>query len=100
MPNPWFGVGGTTLAAILLLGTPARRFRRRYFLGLVTILLAIGWMTACGGGGGSSGGGTTGGGGGTTKPGTTADTYTITFRAADAATGTVTAQDYFNFTVN
>jgi hypothetical protein len=47
-----------------------------------------------------SGGSGGGGGGGSSIPGTTPDTYTVTFKAADAATGTVTAQDYFKFTVN
>lgn len=32
--------------------------------------------------------------------GTTPGTYTVTFHAADAATGTVTAEDYFNFNVS
>ena len=100
----------TALATILLLGITPRRFRRRYLMVLLAIFLTLGWVTACGGGGSGSGGsggggsggggGTGGGGGGTTTPGTTADVYTVTFHAADAATGTVTAQDYFNFTVN
>jgi hypothetical protein len=54
-------------------------------------------IAACGGGTSTGGGGGGGGGGG--NPGTTPDVYTVTFRAADAATGTVTAQDEFNFTV-
>ena len=96
-PGMWLETGGTALATLLLLGFAPRRFRRRYLVALFGVVLAMGWMSACGGGGSGGGGG---GGGGTTIPGTTADTYTVTFHAADAATGTVTAQDYFNFTVN
>jgi hypothetical protein len=44
------------------------------------------------------GGSGSGGGGGTL--GTTADVYTVNFRAADATTGTITAEDYFTFTVS
>jgi hypothetical protein len=35
-----------------------------------------------------------------TTAGTSLDEYTINFKAADAATGTITAADYFSFTVN
>jgi len=98
--NHRWWVGGTALAAMLLFGISARRFRRSYLLFVLTLCLATGWVIGCGGGGssGGNGGGNGGGGGGTA--GTTADIYTVTFRAADAATGTVTAQDYFTFTVN
>jgi hypothetical protein len=51
---------------------------------------------ACGGG--SSG--STPPVGGNVSPGTNSDLYTITFRAADAATGTLTAQDYFTLSVH
>jgi hypothetical protein len=107
-PGQLYAAGGTVLATILLLGITPRRLRRRYLIALIAIFLSISWVTACGGGGsgattgggGGKGGGGGGGGGGTTIPGTSADSYTVTFHAADAATGTVTAQDYFNFTVN
>jgi len=92
---PW-GPGVIALASLLLFLVPGKRLRRRYFLILAMLTVCLGWVTACGGGGGPSGGG----GGGTTIPGTTADTYIVTFRAVDAATGKVTAQDYFNFIVN
>jgi hypothetical protein len=101
MGSPWFVSGSTTLATMLLLGISAKRFRRRYLLGIAIAMLAIGGAIGCGGGGvpgSGSSGGEGGGGGGT--PGTTPDTYTVTFRAADAATGAVTAEDYFSFTVN
>ena len=96
--RPWW-VGGTALATLLLFGISARRFRRRYLLGVVSLCLVIGWTAGCSGGG-SSGGNSGGGNGGGGTLGTTADVYTITFHAADAATGTVTAEDYITFTVN
>ncbi len=96
--KPFYSGAGTVLVGILLLGIAPRRFRRRYLMRSLAVILTIGWMTSCGGGGSSGGGG--GGGGGTTAPGTTPDTYTVTFNAADGATGTVTAQDYFNILVN
>ncbi len=92
----------TAVLALLFLGfAPARMRRFRTSLGLVFILsIALTWISACGGSSPSAGSGTGGTGGvGGSGAGTTADTYTVTFRAADAATGTVTAQDYFNFTV-
>jgi hypothetical protein len=46
----------------------------------------------------SSGSGNNGGSGGSS--GTTPDLYNVTFRAVDAATGTVTAEDYATFDVN
>jgi hypothetical protein len=95
--RPWC-VGGTALATLLLLGIPAKQFRRRILMCVLIICMATGWIAGCGGGGSS---GVNGGGGGNSgTPGTTADVYTVTFHAADVATGTVTAEDYFNFTVN
>ena len=96
---PWYGTGGTTLAIVLLFGLPSRRLRRRALLGLVLLLVTSAWVSGCGGGGGSTGN-PGGGGGGTTVPGTTPDVYKVTFHAADAGTGTVTAEDWFHFTVN
>jgi len=87
------------LALLFLWFVPARGRRFRSSLGLVLLLLVVtAWVSACGGGSSASTGGGSGGSGGKSG-GTTADTYTVTFRAADAATGTVTAQDSFNFTV-
>jgi hypothetical protein len=54
-------------------------------------------MAACGGNGSSGSAPATGGDAAT---GTTPDQYTVTFRAVDAATGTLTAQDFFTITVN
>ena len=84
--------GGITLAALVFCLAPVGRLRRGYFL-MLAMLLLMGGFSACGGGGSN------GGGGGGTIPGTTADTYTVTFHAVDAATGTVTAQDYFYMAV-
>jgi hypothetical protein len=100
MGSPWFVSGSTALATMLLLGISAGRFRRCYLLGMAIAMLAIGGAIGCGGSGSGSGSSGGGGGGGGGTPGTTPDTYTVTFRAADAATGTVTAEDYFSFTVN
>jgi trimeric autotransporter adhesin len=97
---PW-GSAAVALGSLLLCLVPARRFRRRYLIVIVAMLLSLSGLSACGGSSsGGSTGGEGGGGGGSTVPGTTPDTYTVTFRAVDAATGTVTAQDYFKFTVN
>ncbi|WP_058188359.1 Ig-like domain-containing protein [Terracidiphilus gabretensis] len=96
--NP-IAAGTVALTFLALLALPVRRIRQCYLLAVITLLLVLSGVNACGGGG-SSGGGSGGGGGGTSVPGTTADTYTVTFKAADAATGTVTAQDYFKITVN
>jgi len=86
-----------TFAALVLCMLPIRRIPRHRLL--LVLLVFVGALSACGGGGG---GGVTAGasGGGSTVPGTTPDTYTVTFRAVDLATGTVTAQDYFNVSVN
>jgi len=98
--RPWSVAEGTALAMLILLGIPTRRFRQRYLLAMLALGLAAAGVTACGGSGSGGGGG--GGAGGTviTNPGTTPDVYTITIRAADAATGTVTAQDTVGVTVN
>ena len=102
-PLPW--KQATAILALLIcwfMPMRSRRFRNSLSL-IVLLCLAAGWVSACGGGsspstsGGSGSGGSGGSGGGTS--GTTADVYTVTFRAADAATGTVTAQDYFKVTV-
>jgi hypothetical protein len=89
-----------TLACIIFLGFSTRR-RAFTMLRVVLCLVALGGIVACGGGGSSTAPPNNGGGGGgSTIPGTTPDTYTITFHAADAATGTATAQDYFTLQVN
>lgn len=95
----WLSLGGVTFASALLFGLPSRSRNWQRFAGLLLLFSAITLATSCSGGGGS---GTTGGGGGggSTAPGTTADTYTVTFHATDVQTGTVTAQDYFTFVVN
>jgi len=88
---PWYLVGGSTLACILLLWTPMRRRNWRIMLGMVLLFIALaGGLFACGGGSGGGGGG---GGGGTSNPGTTAGTYTITVTGTSGSTtdtGTVT----------
>ncbi len=95
---------GATLALLLLCFVPSRKRRFHAWLALILLVSITAWITACGGGSSpatnSSGGGSGGNGGnGGGSPGTTPDTYIVTFRAADAATGTVTAQNYFNFIV-
>jgi hypothetical protein len=95
-PISWLATrGGLVLAYVILLGFPGRR--RSFALFRIVVCVAVlGGILACGGG--SSG--STPPVGGNVSPGTTSDLYTITFRAADAATGTLTAQDYFTLSVN
>jgi trimeric autotransporter adhesin len=101
--SPWSAAGGAVLAALFVLGIPGGRSRRRIQLGALVLCLMSGWVIGCGGGGGGSsvGTGSVGNGGGSTgaSPGTTPDTYTVTVRAADVATGTVTAEENITFNV-
>ena len=86
--------------AIVLFGVLSIRKRRiGAWMAMILLVAMTAWISACGGGSGSTTGGGGGGGGGGGTSGTSPDTYTVTFKAADAATGTVTAQDYFQFTV-
>jgi hypothetical protein len=57
----------------------------------------MGGMTGCGGSGSMGSTSTTTSNAAT---GTTPDKYTVTFRAVDAKTGTLTAQDYLTMSVN
>jgi hypothetical protein len=66
-------------------------------LSIVLCAFALGGVAACGGTGSSGSRPVTSG---DTAPGTTPDQYTVTFRAVDAATGTLTAQDSFTISVN
>lgn len=88
-----FGGGGLIFALAIFFGLPTRRRARRVLPALAAIMILTSAMTACGGGGGSSGGGGSGGGsgGGQSNPGTTPGGYTFTVKAADAATGQITA---------
>ena len=93
--SPFAVIGELSLASLFVLLLPGPRSRRRYLVVLLGLLVLMSCVTACGGGDGSS----SSGGVGTTVSGTTPDTYTVTFRAADVATGTVTGQNYFSFTL-
>ncbi len=86
----------TVLAVLVFFTLPKRRRKMGNWIGVFLLMVMARWTSACGGGGSPSSSPPPTGGG---TPGTTQDTYTVTFRAADAATGTATAQDYFNFTV-
>ncbi len=88
--------GGTVLACLLCFGIPGRR-RALTLLSIVLCAFALGGVAACGGTGSSGSRPVTSG---DTAPGTTPDQYTVTFRAVDAATGTLTAQDSFTISVN
>ena len=67
----WAGAGGgAVLAMLFLFGIPARRRKWLSMLGMVVALAALGSLAACGGGGG---GGQT-----VTNPGTAAGTYVFT----------------------
>jgi ABC-type glycerol-3-phosphate transport system substrate-binding protein len=88
------------LACVLIFGLPGRRRSLavlRVLLCVVALGAVLGGTTGCGGSAGSdkpSSSGTT------LSAGTTPDSYTVTFHAADAATGTVTAQNSFTISVN
>ena len=97
----WSAVrGGAMLACVLIFGIPGRR-RSLALLRLVLCAVALGGalggMMGCGGAGGS---GSTSAATSNAATGTTPDTYTVTFRAADAKTGTLTAQNSFTISVN
>jgi hypothetical protein len=92
----WSGIrGGAMLACLLFFGWPGRR-RSLTVLAIVLCGFALGGMMACGG----SAGGSAPAAGSNAAAGTTPDTYTVTFRAVDAATGTLTAQNSFTISVN
>lgn len=101
-----FAGGGAVLAAVFFFGIPARRREWRALLVLLAVMVISSAMVGCGGGGGSGGApgaggaGTGGGGGGQTNPGTTPGSYTITVKAADGATGKITASTNVILTVN
>jgi hypothetical protein len=87
--------GGAMLACLACFGFPGRR-RALTMLSILLCAFALGGMAACGGTGGSA---NTPSSSSTAAVGTTPDTYTVTFRAVDAATGTLTAQDSFTISV-
>jgi subtilase family serine protease len=89
-------VGGT-FAIGFLLWLPARRRALLQAFRAATCLAVIFGLAGCGGGGTQSS--STNGTGGGLSGGTSADTYTVTFRAVDAATGTLTAQTFLTFKV-
>jgi hypothetical protein len=87
--------GGAMLACLLCFGIRGRR-RVLTMLSILVCGFALGGMVACGGTGSTSAPATSG----NAPTGTTPDAYTVTFRAVDAATGTLTAQDSFTISVN
>ena len=88
----WYAAGGAALACLLFFGIPVRRRSWRTMLGMLFLLVALGWGVLACGGGGSSGGG---GGGG--NPGTTAGTYTVT---VTGTSGSLTQTATLTVTVN
>ena len=83
--NLWrLSSGGAILAAVLMLGIPARRRRWIPLLMLLWVVATMG-ISACGGGGSSTSGG------GFTVPATTAGNYTFTVTATDASSSQITA---------
>lgn len=92
--------GGAMLACVLIFGLPGRR-RSMAVLRAVLCVIALGTLlggtTGCGAGSGASQEPSTAT--NSVSTGTTPDQYTVTFRAVDAATGTLTAQDHFTVTV-
>jgi hypothetical protein len=92
----WSAVrGGAMLACLLCFGIPGRR-RALTMCSILLCAFSLGGMVACGGTAGSASTPTNN----ATAIGTTPDKYTVTFRAVDAATGTLTAQDSFTISVN
>ena len=100
-PDGW-PLGIVTLAGILfaLLPKPKRSSQNRWLRLGCALILSVGLCAGCGGGGISSIPTSGGAPSGNSAVGPTPDVYTVTFRAADSATGTVTAQDYFSIMVN
>lgn len=90
--------GGAVLAMVVFWGIPARRRVWRALLTLLAVMMITSAMTACGGGGSGAGSGT--GSGGQTSGGTTPGIYTISVKAADAASGMITASTNVALTVN
>ena len=78
----WAAGGGTVLACVLLLGVPGRR---RSWLAMLGLLVALVAAPGMGCGSGSSAGGGGGGGGGSSNPGTTAGNYTITITGSSGS---------------
>jgi hypothetical protein len=93
------GLGSAALALLALLGIPAQRRAFRTFLGVFTLVVLLGSLSACGGGGG---GGSSGGGGGTTttNPGTASGTYTFTVTGTGTPAITPAPSTTFTVTVN
>ncbi len=72
----WYMASGATLACLLFLGIPVRRYSRLRMLGIFAILMAfVGGILACGGRGGN-----------TSTSGTTAGSYTITVTGTSGST--------------
>lgn len=92
----FFAGGGAILAAVFFFGIPARRRAWRTLLMALAAIVIASATIGCGGGGGSGSGA---GGGGQTNPGTTPGAYTITVKAADAATGNITGSTNVILTV-
>ncbi len=88
--------GGAMLACLLCFGIRGRR-RALTMLSILVCGFALGGMVACGGTASNASAPATSGNAAT---GTTPDAYTVTFRAVDAATGTLTAEDSFTISVN
>jgi hypothetical protein len=88
------------LACVLIFGIPGRRRALALLRGVLCAVAlggALGGMMGCGGSGSN---GSTSAATSNAATGTTPDTYTVTFRAADAKTGTLTAQESFTISVN
>jgi hypothetical protein len=92
--------GGAMLACVLIFGLPGRRRSLAVFrvlLCAIALGTILGGTTGCGAGNSTSQKPSTTANSAST--GTTPDRYTVTFRAVDTATGTLTAQDNFTVTV-
>jgi len=86
LPRWWLATGGTSLAAICLLGVPVKRRRWNALLSLVVASLVL--YPGCGGGGGGGGGGG--------NSGTPAGSYTV---VVSGTSGSLTHTTSFTLTV-
>ncbi len=93
-------LGGAVLACALLFGLPGRRRAfavLRVLLCCAALGATLGGVTGCGS---ASANQNPAASGKNASAGTTPDRYAVTFRAVDAATGTLTAQNSFTIVVN
>ena len=89
----WAGAGGgAVLAFLIFLGVPARRRKWLAMLGVLVAMVALGSLSGCGGGSGSTSI--------TSTPGTTAGTYTLTITGSGSDPSATQETTTYSLTVN